>query len=396
MRRRDFVRSTLGAAGSFALAPPALAQREPPPLLHEGIAAGGLAATVAVHYVTWLSQASWSFTSTWPVLHDPAYPLPRGYDSTDPLIIRRHNQIAARHGFVWLWSWWGRSARVGGDAMLRLYLESDPDSPVPLMILYEATGLLQPNGAGFYDFDDPLNFRQLVDDLAYLDRTYWRNPRYAHRFHHIDGRPVVFPWVSRNFVGAWPAAVRAARGEASFYLVGSELSLDLEADGVTPRIRADLADVAAPLDAVSTYGLYDPRFVPPSGELDAGYAERVDRALRGWAERLATVAPDVGLIPPLQFAYDDRYVRPNRRNPTLVSDGTEAIAVAQVVRALIDDASVADPRYRNVLPVVFLVSWNEHFEGSAIEWTDEHGYTYVLATTGTFRASTPGRGSVGP
>ena len=396
MRRRDFVRGAFGAAGSFALTPPALAQREPPPLRHEGTAAGGLTATLALHYMTWLDQASWPLASTWPVLHDPAYPLPRGYDSTDPLIIRRHNQIATRHGFVWLWSWWGRTAPAGGDAMLRLYLESDPDSSVPLMILYEATGLLQRNAAGFYDFDDPVNFRQLLDDVAYLDRTYWRNPLYAHRFYRIDGRPVFFPWVSRNFIGAWPAAVRAAREQASFYLVGSEISLELEPDGETPRIRADLAEVAAPLDAVSSYGLYNPRFVPPSGELDAGYTERVDHALRGWAERLATVAPGVGLIPPLQFAYDDRYVRPERHDPPLVSDGTQAIAVAQVVRALIDDAGVADPRYRNVLPVVFLVSWNEHLEGSAIEWTDEHGYTYVLVAIGTFRANVPGRGSLEP
>jgi hypothetical protein len=387
MRRRDFVRSALGAAGSLAVARPARAQREPPPLHGGGARPGGLAATLALHYMTWLTQASWAFASTWPVLRDPAYPLPQGYDSADPLIIRRHNEIAARHGFVWLWSWWGRSAIAGGDWMLRRYLESDPDSSVPLMLLYEATGLLQPNAAGFYDFDDPVNFRQLVDDVAYLDRTYWSNPRYASRFHRIDGRPVLFPWVSRNFIGAWPAAVAAARGEASFYLVGSEFTLDLEADGETPRIRADLAEVVAPLDAVSSYGLYDPRFVSPSGELDAGYTERVDRALRGWAERLAAVAPDVGLIPPLQFAYDDRYVRPERRDPPLVSDGTQAIAVAQVVRTLVDDAVVGDPRYRNVLPVVFLVSWNEHLEGSAIEWTDEHGYTYVLAALGAFRAS---------
>jgi hypothetical protein len=394
MRRRDFVRGALGAAGSFGVARPARAQREPPPVRDGDAGGGGLAATLALHYMTWLDQASWAFASTWPVLRNPAYPQPRGYDSADPLIIRHHNAVAARHGFVWLWSWWGRSAVAGGDWMLRRYLESDPDSPVSLMILYEATGLLRRNGAGFYDFDDPFNFRQVVDDVAYLDRSYWRNPRYAHRFHRMDDRPVLFPWVSRNFIGSWPAAVRAARAVAPFYLVGSELDLDLEADGETPRVRADLAEVVAPLDAVSSYGLYDPRFVPPSGELDAGYTERVDRVLRGWAERLAAVAPGVGLIPPLQFAYDDRYVRPERRDPALVSDGTEAIAVAQVVRALVDDAGVGDPRYRNVLPVVFLVSWNEHLEGSAIEWTDEHGYTYLLAALGAFRKGAPGRGSV--
>ena len=86
-------------------------------------------------------------------------------------------------------------------------------------------------------------------------------------------------------------------------------------------------------------------------------------------------------------------MRPERRHPPLVSDGTEALAVAQVARTLVDEAAVGDPRYRAVRPVVFLVSWNEHLEGSAIEWTDEHGYTYVLATLGAFREGATGRGS---
>jgi len=54
-------------------------------------------------------------------------------------------------------------------------------------------------------------------------------------------------------------------------------------------------------------------------------------------------------------------------------------------RVLLDDAQVGDGRYRSVLPLVFLVSWNEHIEGSAVEWTDEHGYGYLMAAARTFR-----------
>jgi hypothetical protein len=335
--------------------------------------------------MTSLTEQSWSRAGTWPVLHDPAYPLPHGYDSDDPRVFRAHDATAARHGFMWLWSWWGRRAVLGGDGVLRSYLDSDPDSPVQLMILYEAKALLSADRDGFFDFDDPSNFRQFVDDVAYLDRAYWSHPRYAHRFYRADERPVLFPWVSRNFTGAWPAAVAAARKEASFFLVGSEFVLDLKGDGRTPLVRADLAEVVAPLDAVSGYGIYDPRFVPPSGHLDASYASRYERALRGWAELLSGVAPHAKFIPPLQFAFDDRYYRPEARNPPLVSEATEAFAAARIPRSLIDDASAGDARYRNVLPLVFLVSWNEHVEGSAIEWTVEHGYEYVLAAVNAFR-----------
>jgi hypothetical protein len=38
-----------------------------------------------------------------------------------------------------------------------------------------------------------------------------------------------------------------------------------------------------------------------------------------------------------------------------------------------------------VLPAVFLASWNEHLEGSAVEWTDEHGYGYLTVAARVLR-----------
>ena len=125
--------------------------------------------------------------------------------------------------------------------------------------------------------------------------------------------------------------------------------------------------------------------MPTSGHLDATYASRYDQALRGWAELVTSLAPHVRFLPPLQFAFDDHYYRPGAGNPPLRSSLEEAIAVARVTRRLLDDARAGDPRYRSVLPAVFLVSWNEHLEGSAVEWTDEHGYRYVMAAASAFR-----------
>jgi hypothetical protein len=380
VRRREFVRAAAGAALPLARAARA-ADREAP---QRGRASEPPGVTLALHYMTWLQQGSWPLASTWPELHDPAYPLPRGYDSDDPVIFRAHNRNAERHGFSWLWSWWGPENVPGGDPTLRRYLDLDPGATVPLLILHETTEILTARRDGLFDFDDPLNFRRFVDDVAYLDRTYWSNPRYAGRFFRVDGRPVLFAWVSRNFTGAWPAAVEAARQRASFYLVGSEFLLDLRPDG-RPLVRDDLAEALAPLDAVSGYGIYDPRYVPDSGHLDAAYASRYEQALRGWAELVTSLAPPVRFVSPLQFAFDDRYVRPEARNPPLESSLEEAIAVARVTRRLLDDAQGGDARYKSVLPVVFLVSWNEHLEGSAVEWTDEHGYRYVLAAANAFR-----------
>jgi hypothetical protein len=380
VRRRDFVRAAAGATLPLARAARA-ADREPP---EPGRGGEPPVATLALHYMTWLQQRSWPLASTWPVLRNPAYPLPRGYDSDDSVVFRAHNRAAERHGFAWLWSWWGQASVPGGDPTLRRYLDLDPGATVPLIVLYEATEILAPDRDGFFNFNDPANFRRFVEDVAYLDRAYWSNPHYAHRFLRVDGRPVLFAWVSRNFTGTWPAAVEAARQRASFYLVGSEFLLDLRPDG-RPLVRDDLAEALLPLDAVSGYGIYDPRYVPSSGRLDAGYASRYEQALRGWAELVTSLAPGLRFVPPLQFAFDDRYVRPEARNPPLQSSVEEAIAVARVTRRLLDDAQGGDARYKSVLPAVFLVSWNEHLEGSAVEWTDEHGYGYVMAAASAFR-----------
>jgi hypothetical protein len=384
VRRRDFVRA---AAAALPFARAAAADADPPgrgtptpqgpKTLEPGVG------TVALHYMTWLQERSWSFASTWPVLHDPFFPLPQGYDSLDPFIIGEHNRRAESHGFAWLWSWWGRTAVAGNDATLRHYLDVDPEATVPLLILHESTGILEAHANGFFDFDNPVNFRRFVDDVAFLDRTYWSNPRYARRFLRVDDRPVLFMWVSRNFTGAWPEAVAAARRVAGFYLVGSEFLLDLRPDG-SPLVRPDLAEVLAPLDAVSGYGIYDPRYVPLSGHLDDEYRGRYEQAVRGWGELVTRIAPKVGFIPPLEFAFDDRYVRPNGHNPPLVSTVDEAIAAGKVTRGLLDDAMV-DARYRSVRPIVFLVSWNEHLEGSAVEWTYERGYQYAIIADRAFR-----------
>jgi hypothetical protein len=160
--------------------------------------------------------------------------------------------------------------------------------------------------------------------------------------------------------------------------------LDLRPDG-RPLVRQDLAAALSPLDAVSGYGIYDPRYVPLSGHFDDAYRGRYEQALRGWAELVTGIAPGVGFVPPLQFAFDDHYVRPAAHNPPLVSTVDEAVAAAQVTRSLLDDARVGDARYRSVQPIVFLVSWNEHLEGSAVEWTEEHGYAYASVADRAFR-----------
>jgi hypothetical protein len=84
----------------------------------------------------------------------------------------------------------------------------------------------------------------------------------------------------------------------------------------------------------------------------------------------------------LQFAFDDRYVRPEGPQPAAPQHRRGGDRGGEGTRT-VDDARPAT-RYRSVRPSCSR-PWNEHLEGSAVEWTDEHGYGYVMVADRAFR-----------
>jgi hypothetical protein len=329
------------------------------------------------HYCDWHVKCatgpdcdSWRYASTIPLRKDAQPGI--GYSADDPSIIRAHNREMSASGIIPLLSWWGPDVPAGGDAFLDAYLSQwEPEAPVRAGLLYEVVGRLRMTGE-LVDFSDPENAERFISDVRYLHQRYWS--RYPDRFYRIDGRPVLFIWLSHAFRGPFEEVAARARREVPFYLIGSDFN-------VPASFRPGLESVVRGLDAVSAYGIYSPpQATRHGGQVTDEYIEEYDVAAGDWSRWLSTNAPGTSLILPLQFAFDDHLVVPPRNHPSITSTASAAVKLAKTAEWQIARSQLA---CGNIQPFVLFVSYNEHFEGTAAEPSDRYGTDWldVLRTT---------------
>jgi hypothetical protein len=276
-------------------------------------------APVLAHYVTWHSSGA----SNW--LDAPALPLRRdtpagGYGSLNPSIIAQHNAEMEANGILPMTSWWGPDA-YSGDKFLDVYL---PISGPHTALLYEAVGpgRLSDGPAIPVDFTIPDVADQFVREMEHLRNKYF-NGAHGQRFLRIDGRPVVFIWVSHAFRGPFESV--AARVREFVYLVGSEFT-------VPAVITTDHEQVLRGLDAVTSYGFYDTgRY---AFDMDDRFLSEYTTALRKWQGLLGKVSPKLKLIPPMTFSYDERKI-PGRQGYAFRSSQEIADRYARIVRSFV-------------------------------------------------------------
>ncbi len=316
---------------------------------------------VFAHYMDWAvaNEDCWGPAASRPLLR------PSGYASNDPAVIAAHNTEMTANGILPMISWWARDT-YAGDEFLDLYLSM----PGPQIgILYEALGpgRLKTSGESI-NMDDPENAGTFISDMEHLQEKYFS--RYPDRFYRIAGRPVVFIWISNAFTGPFDQVVARARQNVSFYLVGSDFTSPF---GIKPGHES----VIRAMDAISTYGGFDiDRY---GSEMNVQYVADYRKAVLQWTRWLASNSPHTKLLLPMCFSYDDRKI-PGRRQLHFTSSPEIALQFAQLVRTLITNP--CEPE--RVLPLAFTTSYNEHFEGSAVEPSDLYGDRYLRIINKTF------------
>jgi len=301
-----------------------------------------------------------------------------GYDSRDPEIIRQQNEEFLENDIVPLASWWGKAGsrlERSGDLFLDAYL-SVP-SPVRIGILYEMTELLIKSDDGKFDFNNPENVERFASDIEYLNTKYFS--KYPDRFYRIDGKPVVFVWLTGLFKGPFHIAAEQARARANVYLIGSDFN-------IFSYFRTELLDTVKGFDAVSSYGIYSPDLARTQSEIDEQYLGKYVQSALRWAQWLEDNAPRVVLIPPMMFAYDDTMTRPEAGNLPITSSHEIAVLQARTVQSLIHDSL---ERCGNIVPYVIFVSYNEHYEGTSLEPTDRYGDSYLRIVGDVFTEPVP-------
>ena len=219
-----------------------------------------------------------------------------------------------------------------------------------------------------FDFDRPAARDRLVSDLIYLGERYFGHPQYL----HLDGRPLVYLYLTRSFRGDYAAAfdrIQAHFG-GRIFLLGDEVWLG----GETDLSRSGC------LDAVTAYHLYRPDLLEPLGFAYGAYTDLAESIYRSWRRALEplrhrTSGQPVRLVPSVipdfnDFGLLDRSGR--ERNRPLLFGANPAAEFGQQIERM---KRWVDPK----LALMVVTSYNEFHEGTTVEETVEYGFSRLIA-----------------
>jgi len=279
-------------------------------------------------------------------------PLLGEYDSASQEVINQHIDWASGHGIdFFALSWWGPDSPENA-VIQNAFVKSDLIGDMRFAILYESIGRLNHIGRKI-DLNDPTNRQILLDDLTFIQKTYWKHPQYL----RINGKPVIFLYFTRGFTGDVAGALKAARDKLKeagddVYIIGDEVFWNTS----YPMESAHWGG----LDAVTTYLMYD--FVPDSA---LNFTSRVHIEYRQWNKRARQMG--VSFIPNILPGFNDNAAFPQGKRPPL--DKTTDLFQLQVDMAF----AQLDPG----INMLMITSWNEWHEFTTIEPDQTFGFQFL-------------------
>ena len=294
-------------------------------------------------------------------LDPPQYPTLGEYDDTDPDVIAQHLKWS-RYANINLWvaSWWGPNGHM--DGTLKNVILPHPDmNGMKIALFYETTGRI--SIAKQTNVEDVF-----YKDVKYIAKTYFDHPNYM----RIDGRPVLFLYVTRNFYDQWQPSwlfgpseleeittrMRQAameNGGHDLYIVGDQVWGDAPI-----MIMGEEYEPFTLLDAVTNYDVY--------GSIAAqdGYAGL--EGVNDLMSRYADWKEDANLggcafIPGIAPGYNDRTVRTG--NSALSRKLYEGAEEGSLFRTSLEKSlELTDQSTGNL---IMITSWNEWHEDTQIE-----------------------------
>ena len=304
---------------------------------------------VGAHYYPWYGAPLHNYNDGEWAEESPSTPVLGNYDSAQPAVIEQHIDWCRRAGISWLnVSWWGPNS--GHDRRLREDILAHPRADeLEWSILYETVGQF---GDDPVELDTNSAQSQLTNDLRYLADTYFHRDNYK----RIDGRPMLYIWVAQNLRGdvqeAYQAAVEAA-GERPYLIVDIPAGSGL-----------DTHPIVSVADAVSTYSVYD-----PDNPTKDAFIKTARSSYRTWYRAAEYV--DVDVIPTAVPGFDDTEITHVERDNEPVPSTPE----------IYEETATAARRYAD--GPILITSFNEWYEDTQVEPSEEHGTAYLEQTADT-------------
>lgn len=269
-----------------------------------------------------------------------SYHIPVGglYDSLEPEVIRRHLDESRRAGIDgWIVSWWG----IGDDTDVLDLIMSEAAGHAPgfkITIYYER--IIGCRGYVCTESSRKERIETVLKDFRYLHSRYFSHPTYLESY----GRPVVFIYMRAMLQGAglWPEMIRRLRSEMDVFL-----SADAILTSAVPLVPG---------------GFDQAHFYNQVYELKA-FGPGLDYRVFTGSARLKGMGAAITVLP----GYDERLV-PGRPGIALGrKDG-------DTYRRVWESALRSDPDW------ILITSFNEWYEASEIEPSEEFGSLYLDLT----------------
>ncbi|MEW6456067.1 MAG: glycoside hydrolase family 99-like domain-containing protein [Acidobacteriota bacterium] len=215
-----------------------------------------------------------------------------------------------------------------------------------------------------YDFDNKIVYNTFVSDLIHIGKKYFDDIDYF----RIDGKPVVWLYLSRVFKGNYEKALKDVREAFDYriYIIGDEIFNTIALDKAEKRIKN--------FDAIGCYGIgIDSMYYRD----EANTKEIADIAIpiyKKWFKYVSNLRNVMGnpidFIWPVQPQYDDDHIKDRPLNGEFFCDSPEDFEYfLKRTKEAIDELP-------NGKGIVFVTSFNEWYETTSVEASSIRGFPY--------------------
>ncbi len=298
---------------------------------------------------------------------------PSKVNSADPAVAQQAIAQATRSGinFFALDYWPSRPAQ---NQNIDAFLRADNLRDIKFCILYETWDLGFDGAHESTPVDSSMEFSFDLDLLSFA-RTYFSNANYL----RIDGRPVLVLYLSRTLTGDVAGMIQGARSllESHGYdpfIIGDEIywrvtSADPPATGswFTPTPQTSRLDL---FDAITAYSLYigdpDEPFSPSQDFVGyPGDTHIVADEKHLYDEYAWAAGGGVPVVPDVQPGVNTQGVRSIVDEPAEPRQWLRGESSGSTIQHFLDQ--IAAPVIEPSLPMVFVTSWNEWNEDTAVQ-----------------------------
>jgi len=293
----------------------------------------------------------WFNNAVWEKGHSNT-PLLGFYDSLDSRVLQQHSAWANQFGIDVLKVEYVPSL----DGRIQNGILKTDLGNTKVCLMYDVLArYISSKGRPPYNFNDPEIYNMFVNDINHIADTYFSHPNYF----NINGRPVLWIYITREFCGNWKHAINQVRQDMNnkgynVYLVGDHVWWDYDYDGM------DL------FDAVSTYHVY-----AGAPQNTKKFADRLKILYSKWKQ--VAQSKGVDFIPGALPAYDDTCLAYERNCISPLKGSVEDFNyMLKVVSEYLDPVNGAEN-----LKQVTIATFNENHEGSGVEPSQEWDYTRI-------------------